>query len=88
MFSTHLAPHMEMVLRGIKKEPSERQLPRTQLPIIIQIMYKLRQLLQQNPHNYDNLMMWAACCMAFYGFLRCSEFTAPGQQEYDPQVHL
>ena len=45
-------------------------------------------LLQQNPQDYDNLMMWAACCIAFYGFLRCSEFTMPSQQEYDPQVHL
>ena len=25
---------------------------------------------------------------AFFGFLRCSEFTTPSQQEYDPQVHL
>ena len=88
IFSTHLTPRVEMVLLGIKKEQSKRQLPRTRLPITIQIMYKLRQLLQQNPHDYDNLMMWAACCMAFFGFLRCSEFTAPGQQEYDPQVHL
>ena len=51
-------------------------------------MYKLRQLLKQNPQDYDNLMMWAACCIAFFGFLRCSEFTTPSQQEYDTQVHL
>ena len=37
MFSTHLTPRVEMILRGIKKEQSERQLPRTQLPITIQI---------------------------------------------------
>ena len=49
MFSTQLTPHMEMVLQGIKKEQNERQAPRTQLPITIQIMHKLRQLLQQNP---------------------------------------
>ena len=88
MFSTQLTPRVEMVLRGIKGEQSERQPPRIRLPITIQIMYKLRQLLQQNPQDYDNLMMWAACCITFFGFLRCSEFTTPGQQEYDPQVHL
>ena len=66
MFSTQLTPRVEMVLRGIKREQSERQLPRIRLPITIQIMYKLRQLLQQNPQDYDNLMMWAACCIAFF----------------------
>ena len=88
MFSTQLTPRVEIILQGIKKEQSERQPPRIRLPITIQIMYKLRQLPQQNPQNYDNLMMWAACCIAFFGFLRCSEFTTLGQQEYDPQVHL
>lgn len=33
-------------------------------------------------------MMWAACSLAFYGFLRCSEFTVPSQEEYLPTAHL
>ena len=32
--------------------------------------------------------MWAACCTAFFGFLRCLEFTVPSLQEFDPEVHL
>ena len=33
-------------------------------------------------------MMWAACCTALFGFLCCSEFMVPTQQEFDPEVHL
>ena len=33
-------------------------------------------------------MMWAVCCTAFFGLLRCSEFTVPSINDYDPTVHL
>ena len=87
-FSSQLSPRVEMILRGIKKEQSEGQSPRIRLPITIEIMYKIQQLLQGQSNDYYNSMIWAACCIAFFGFLRCSEFTTHSQQEYDPHVHL
>ena len=33
-------------------------------------------------------MIWAACCTAFFGFMRCGEFTSPSHSAYDPTVHL
>ena len=87
-FSSQLSPRVEMILRGIKKEQCEGQSPRIQLPITIEIMYKLKQPLQGQPNDYHNLMIWEACCIAFFGFLRCSKFITPSQQDYDPQVHL
>ena len=32
-------------------------------------------------------MFWAACCLAFFGFLRCSEFTVPSAG-FQSDVHL
>lgn len=33
-------------------------------------------------------MFWAACCLAFFGFLRCSEFTVPSRTAFNPARHL
>ena len=51
-------------------------------------MQQIKELLLKRPHNYSNILMWAVCCTAFFGFLRCSEFTVPQEHEYDPTVHL
>ena len=32
--------------------------------------------------------MWAAYCLAFFGFLRVSEFTTPSDSQYDKDCHL
>ena len=33
-------------------------------------------------------MLWAACCVALYGFLCVSKFTVPSQHSYDKAYHL
>jgi len=51
-------------------------------------MQQIKELLMKNPHNYQHILIWAVCCIAFFRFLRCSEFTVPNEQDYDPNVHL
>jgi len=51
-------------------------------------MHKARHFLTQQPFTYDNIMLCAACCLAFFGFLRVSEFTVPTQHDFDESTHL
>ena len=64
-FSGQLTPRLEMVLKGIKKDKAAAT-PRTRLPITIEIMEKLRHTLSKKPTNHNNIMMWAACSVAFF----------------------
>ena len=58
------------------------------LPITPAIMLKLREVWGAKPTDPTNIMLWAACCTAFFGFLRLGEITTPSLKEYDAEVHL
>ena len=51
------------------------------------IMDKLRQI-WSTKERYDAIMLWAASCMCFYGFLRSKEITVASVAEFDPEGHL
>ena len=35
-----------------------------------------------------NILLWAACCTAYFGFLRPLEVAVPSQTTFDPSMHL
>ena len=59
-FGSQLSSCLELVLRGIKKTQRQNT-PLVHLPITIQLMCKLKEVLAINHHDYDNIMMWVAC---------------------------
>ena len=74
---------LHRLLRGVRRQgpPSHR---RSRLPVTNRLMVILGQFLGMPSFNHR--MFWAACCVAFLGFLRVSEFTCPGV--FDPLCHL
>jgi hypothetical protein len=75
---------LQRVLKGIKRcqgSSSEKRLPVT--PAILRAIYSHLDLSQ-----YDDVMFWAACCLAYFGFLRSSEFTVPNGVTFSHALHL
>ena len=87
-FAKQMTPKMELILRGIKKEAAKSHPQRLRLPITTEIMVSIKKVLLKDPSHYSNVLLWAACGLAFFGFFRCGEFTVPSQSQYDKDAHL
>ena len=76
------ATRLARLLRGIRRSRTSPAFIR--LPITNRLMLVLQSALAVP--LFDHIMFWAACCTAFFGFLRVSEFTCSGV--FVPGRHL
>ena len=83
-------PVLECVLRGIKMDEAKHHPSKAKehLPITPAILLRLREVWGSKATDPTNIMLWAACCTAFFGFLRSGEITTPSLKEYEANVHL
>ncbi len=81
--------HLEQVLKGIESTQAKRgPKPRPRLPIMPDVLRKLRASWEPSVEPFDHSMLWAAAVVCFFGFFRAGELTVPSDASYDPSVHL
>ena len=83
-FYIQLTPWLHLTLKDIKKSQATSSPQWTGLPITLKIMQTINGLLTEEPHSYDNILI----CLAFFSFLRVSEFTILNYTAYDSECHL
>ena len=69
-------------MQSLTQSPKERH------PITFPIMERLHSVLTKHSGNYYNLMIWAACCTAYFGLLRVSEFTTSSPNHFNASTDL
>ena len=79
---------LQCTLKGSKKSQNKVSCRKERLPITFEIVVKLIKQFATSLCIYDSIMYSAICSMAFFGFMRCGEFTIQTNTKFEPACNL
>jgi len=85
----HRLHRLHYVLCDVKHaERMARVTKRERRPITHDLLRKIKGMWDHRAHEADVVMLWAACCLAYFGFMWIGELTVPADDEYDALIYL
>ena len=75
-------------LAGIQRVEALSKHSRLRLPITPPILHQLNSLWPRKATSYEAIILWATCCVCFFGFFRLGELIPETPGAYNSDLHM
>ena len=86
--NSKLTPCLQLTLTGIQRNQATshpQEFVYSYQLRTLQIMQPINNLLINQLYSCTNILIWAVCCLPFFGLLWINEFTIPSDNSYDKE---